>query len=231
MISLCDETDQKILDVGANQQVQLIQRGLATFRTMELIIPFATSTERMTSSENTASVVGRHLHLAPPPPGPPPPRAAVRSRSFTMTMVPAQASALPAPPLHPEGQAHPSSSEPTTKNLPLILTSDRRRQTPARDAVAGACAGAFAKTVVAPIERVKLLMQLQFSIDNKVKTNSGGHLSTNGDANLSSGKRRRCGAWEVTKQVYREQGILAFWRGEMRWSNLKCVHPITYVIR
>ncbi|KAL3764169.1 hypothetical protein ACHAWU_003981 [Discostella pseudostelligera] len=130
-----------------------------------------------------------------------------------MTMVPAQASALPAPPLHPEGQAHPSSSEPTTKNVPLVLTSDRRRQTPARDAVAGACAGAFAKTVVAPIERVKLLMQLQFSIDNKSKTSIVGNLSKNGDAYLSSGKRRRCSAWEVTKQVYREQGILAFWRG------------------
>ena len=136
----------------------------------------------------------------------------------TMTMLrdiaQAKVSALPAPPLHPEGHAHPSSSSSGTTNTPIIVTSNRKRQSPARDAVAGACAGAFAKTVVAPIERVKLLMQLQFSIDKKMNTNIGGTSSTNMDTSLSAGRRSRFGAWEVTKQVYREQGILAFWRGE-----------------
>ena len=118
-----------------------------------------------------------------------------------------------------------SSLETTSKSA--ASASDAKQQTPARDAVAGACAGAFAKTVVAPIERVKLLMQLQFSIDKKSKTNNGGTSSRIiGDTTyyLSSGRRRVCGAWDVTKQVYREQGILAFWRGEMLgWnSSSKC---------
>ncbi len=133
----------------------------------------------------------------------------------------AKAPALPVSPLHPEGHSQSSAPETTTKDA--ASNADRKRQTPARDAVAGACAGAFAKTVVAPIERVKLLMQLQFSIDKKLKTNSGGTSSTTiGDTcfNLSSGRRRRRGAWDVTKQVYREQGIFAFWRGEMfRWNQ------------
>lgn len=62
-----------------------------------------------------------------------------------------------------------------------------------RDAVAGACAGAFAKTAVAPIERVKLLMQLQGSLEAKEYHGSG--------------------AWSVAQTVYKEQGVLAFWRG------------------
>jgi solute carrier family 25 (adenine nucleotide translocator) protein 4/5/6/31 len=59
--------------------------------------------------------------------------------------------------------------------------------------VAGACAGAFAKTAVAPIERVKLLMQLQGSLEAKEYHGKG--------------------AWSVARTVYKEQGVLAFWRG------------------
>lgn len=73
--------------------------------------------------------------------------------------------------------------------------SSTKSFSPAKDAFAGACAGGIAKTVVAPIERVKLIMQLNTS-------------STSGTI-----IKRSHGAWEVTKQVYREQGILAFWRG------------------
>jgi solute carrier family 25 (adenine nucleotide translocator) protein 4/5/6/31 len=72
--------------------------------------------------------------------------------------------------------------------------SSTKAFSPAKDAVAGAFAGGIAKTVVAPIERVKLIMQLN--------TSSRGTTI-----------KRSHGAWEVTKQVYREQGILAFWRG------------------
>ena len=57
-----------------------------------------------------------------------------------------------------------------------------------KEAVAGGFAGALAKTVVAPIERVKLLMQL-------------------GRGNAS--------AWQVTRSIYVEQGIRSFWRGNV----------------
>eukprot|EP00978_Attheya_sp_CCMP212_P047476 scaffold421390_cov62-Attheya_sp.AAC.2 len=62
-----------------------------------------------------------------------------------------------------------------------------------KEAIAGAAAGALAKTAVAPIERVKLLMQL------------GRELSSNSYANDN--------AWQVARKVYNEQGMLAFWRG------------------
>lgn len=82
-------------------------------------------------------------------------------------------------------------------------------QTAVKDCIAGACAGALAKTAVAPIERVKLLMQLQFSIDKSAKNNSEKYVPS------------RTSAWEVVKRVYREEGILSFWRGkglEMTYS-------------
>lgn len=72
--------------------------------------------------------------------------------------------------------------------------SSTKSFSPAKDAIAGACAGGIAKTVVAPIERVKLIMQLNTS-------------------STGTTMKRSHGAWDVTKQVYREQGILAFWRG------------------
>ena len=119
-------------------------------------------------------------------------------------------SALPSPSLHhaAERVTPPSDRRRVVKDEPSSLLFARKRQThPVKDAIAGACAGAVAKTVVAPIERIKLLMQLQFSIDNKSR---GGGAPT----------ARRCSAWAVTKQVYREQGILAFWRGEL-WCGYK----------
>jgi len=68
-----------------------------------------------------------------------------------------------------------------------------------KDAIAGACAGTFAKTVVAPIERVKIIMQLQNSINSSSIKNVEQY--------------KNASAWNVTKKVYREQGVLAFWRG------------------
>lgn len=63
-------------------------------------------------------------------------------------------------------------------------------------AVAGASAGVFSKTAVAPVERVKLLMQLQGSVNRTDFTNP----------------------WKVTKHIYHTEGILAFWRGN--WPNV-----------
>jgi solute carrier family 25 (adenine nucleotide translocator) protein 4/5/6/31 len=58
---------------------------------------------------------------------------------------------------------------------------------PLRSLVAGAAAGAFSKTVTAPIERVKLLLQLSPSNETSVR--------------------------QVVKHVYQQEGLLAFWRG------------------
>jgi Mitochondrial carrier protein. len=76
------------------------------------------------------------------------------------------------------------------------------------DAIAGAAAGALAKTAVAPIERVKLLMQLQKSIQiaNPVQKIGSGITKT-GAFDVSGS------AWSVATTVYKEEGIIAFWRG------------------
>ena len=75
-------------------------------------------------------------------------------------------------------------------------------QSSVKDALAGAAAGAFAKTAVAPIERVKLLLQLQLSLD---KSTGSTLKQPNGYAGNAS---------QVAWKVYANQGILAFWRGE-----------------
>lgn len=78
-----------------------------------------------------------------------------------------------------------------------------------RDGVAGACAGAFSKTAMAPIERVKLLLQLQGSVVQQQQQPSGGAGHTHTNANTIA----RQSAWKVAQHVYREEGLLAFWRG------------------
>lgn len=110
---------------------------------------------------------------------------------------------------------HGSDKPPLEPNLQKrkSLTS----KTAARDALAGACAGALAKTVVAPIERVKLLMQLQFSIE-KTSTTSNKNVAVNNGIDAAALSKnntteRRLGAFEVAKKVYDRQGLLAFWRG------------------
>jgi solute carrier family 25 (adenine nucleotide translocator) protein 4/5/6/31 len=66
-----------------------------------------------------------------------------------------------------------------------------------RDAMAGACAGAFSKTAMAPIERVKLLLQLQGSVE--------------GGIGIAAGQS----SWKVALHVYEKEGIWAFWRGNL----------------
>lgn len=61
---------------------------------------------------------------------------------------------------------------------------------PWRSLLAGAAAGAFSKTVTAPIERVKLLLQLR-------------------------DRETSCNIRQVVHQVYQEEGMLGFWRGNM----------------
>lgn len=69
----------------------------------------------------------------------------------------------------------------------------------AKDLAAGGIAGAISKTVVAPIERVKLLLQTQDS-NPKIKS---GELP------------RYKGIVDCFARVSKEQGIASFWRGNM----------------
>ena len=80
---------------------------------------------------------------------------------------------------------------------PPVKASPHRPQW--RDAVAGACAGACSRTVMAPVERVKLLKQLQGST---------------ADAAAAAASQQQS-AWAVATQVYQTQGLLAFWRGNL----------------
>jgi solute carrier family 25 (adenine nucleotide translocator) protein 4/5/6/31 len=82
-------------------------------------------------------------------------------------------------------------SSKTTTNGRLWLEAS------AKDALCGAAAGAFAKTAVAPIERVKLLLQLKRS------------LVTGEKEAYVMGNNAKQVAWKV----YADQGLLAFWRG------------------
>jgi solute carrier family 25 (mitochondrial adenine nucleotide translocator), member 4/5/6/31 len=77
----------------------------------------------------------------------------------------------------------------------LVHPKASKIKTSLTDAFAGAAAGSLAKTISAPIERIKLLKQLQHSVDPK-------------DAAGLRGS-----AWSVAKTVYKNEGLLAFWRG------------------
>ena len=69
----------------------------------------------------------------------------------------------------------------------------------AKDLAAGGVAGALSKTVVAPIERVKLLLQTQDS-----------------NAKIKSGEMPRYkGIIDCFARVTAEQGFASFWRGNM----------------
>jgi hypothetical protein len=82
----------------------------------------------------------------------------------------------------------------------------RKRVTPQwREAVAGASAAAFSRTVMAPIERVKLMKQLQGSVTMKVS--AGTTTSPKNALELS--------AWQVRHLVYQEHGLASFWRGNI----------------
>eukprot|EP00956_Cyclotella_meneghiniana_P032571 scaffold90161_cov73-Cyclotella_meneghiniana.AAC.3 len=89
----------------------------------------------------------------------------------------------------------------TTSSSPSPDKPASKSSTAVKDSIAGALAGSLAKTAVAPIERVKLLMQLQFSLH---RVNAG----------LEERVPSRTSAWDVAKRVYREEGLLSFWRGE-----------------
>lgn len=68
-----------------------------------------------------------------------------------------------------------------------------------RDFMLGGIAGGVSKTVVAPLERVKLLLQCQ-----DASTQIGVHTST----------QKYTGFSDCFVRVYKEQGFVSYWRGK-----------------
>lgn len=75
-----------------------------------------------------------------------------------------------------------------------------------RDFLLGGVSGAIAKTVSAPIERVKLLLQTQ-------------------DSNFQLAQKKYKGIGDCFTRIYREEGTLAYWKGN--WANIVRYFPTT----
>ena len=71
----------------------------------------------------------------------------------------------------------------------------------ATDFLIGGISAAVSKTVVAPIERVKLLLQVQDAMAKKGKD--------------TTGMVKYNGIGDYFARVYKEQGFTAFWRGNL----------------
>ena len=77
---------------------------------------------------------------------------------------------------------------------------------PLRQMAAGACAGTVTKTATAPLDRIKVLLQVQaMSPDAKVATKYSGIVGS-------------------VRQVLGEEGVLALWRGN--WANCARIVPV-----
>lgn len=70
----------------------------------------------------------------------------------------------------------------------------------AEDLLAGGVASSVSKTAVAPLERIKLILQTQEAA-----------------AHIAAGSRY-AGIWDTVARLPREQGLLAMWRGN--WANV-----------
>lgn len=75
-----------------------------------------------------------------------------------------------------------------------------------KDFMLGGLAGAFSKTAVAPVERVKLLLQVQ-----------------DGSRQMLYANKKYDGIGDCVKRVYKEQGLWSFWRGN--WANVVRYFP------
>lgn len=88
----------------------------------------------------------------------------------------------------------------TTAQQPLLLSKPKKKRAHWPEAVAGACAGAMSRTLMAPVERVKLLLQLPGE-------------AVGGGKNSNSSSKTNMNSWRIAQSVYQEQGLLSFWRG------------------
>ena len=84
----------------------------------------------------------------------------------------------------------------------------------ATDAIAGAAAGAFARTAVAPIDRVKLIIQLRPTIISPEASSKNGTSSalSSSHPKVSSVAQHRT-AWQIFRAIVREEGTASLWRG------------------
>ena len=90
------------------------------------------------------------------------------------------------------------SSTPIPQTPPPIATTRA-----VKDAVAGTLAGIFARTAVAPVDRVKLILQVRGSIVPCCGTCQPNKV-------LQSQK-----AWNVFRAIIREEGFSSLWRGSV----------------
>ncbi|GLT99139.1 hypothetical protein SLE2022_166030 [Rubroshorea leprosula] len=85
------------------------------------------------------------------------------------------------------------------------------------DAVAGAVAGGISRTVTSPLDVIKIRFQVQLE-----PTTSWASLRGN-----TSGASKYTGMLQATKDIFREEGILGFWRGNV--PGLLMVMPYTAI--
>lgn len=98
----------------------------------------------------------------------------------------------------------------TSSAVPSSSTSSNDSARDAfRNAMAGAMAGTFSRTITAPIDRVKLMLQLQGS-SSTMHSSPASSFKPN---EVRSSRNYRS-AWKVCFQIYStEGGLRAFWRG------------------
>ena len=83
----------------------------------------------------------------------------------------------------------------------------------ALDFIAGGISAAVSKTVVAPLERVKMLLQIQV---RNFKTSRYITIPFYKDAHKSiAADQRYKGVVDCFARVHKEQGFLSFWRGNV----------------
>jgi len=86
------------------------------------------------------------------------------------------------------------------------MSAPKQQKSFASDFLIGGVSAAVSKTVVAPIERVKLLLQVQDAMGKKGKA-----AAAEGAAEM----KKYTGIGDCFQRVYREQGLAAFWRGNL----------------
>ena len=73
-----------------------------------------------------------------------------------------------------------------------------------REAAAGAFAGAVTKTAAAPLDRLKLVVQLRGSLAN------------------NNAATQYEGPWAALRRMIQQEGVLALWRGNVSTILINC---------